>query len=93
MSPEIFICDRKIGFSHPPITIVEIGINHEGKLETAFEMVDAAIAAGAEIIKHQTHVVEDEMIPAAKEKYQAMQTSLSTILWRDAHYLKKMRLN
>ena len=46
--------------------IAEIGINHEGSLKTAFEMVDAAHTAGAEIIKHQTHVVEDEMSGDAK---------------------------
>lgn len=49
-----------------PVVIVEIGINHEGSLATAFEMVDAAYKAGAEIIKHQTHVVEDEMSKSAK---------------------------
>ncbi len=63
----IEICGRKIGEDFPPVTIVEIGINHEGSLSTAFELVDAAISSGAEIIKHQTHVVEDEMIPAAKD--------------------------
>lgn len=63
---EIIIENRKIGTDHPPLVIVEIGINHEGNLKTAFEMVDAAWKAGAEIIKHQTHVVEDEMSHAAK---------------------------
>ena len=58
---------RIIGPDQPPLVIAEIGINHEGSLQTAFEMVDAAAHAGAEIIKHQTHVVEDEMSPAAKK--------------------------
>lgn len=58
--------NRKIGLEYPPLVIAEIGINHEGSLQTAFEMVDAAARAGAEVIKHQTHVVEDEMSPAAK---------------------------
>lgn len=62
-----YISDRRIGFDCPPLVISEIGINHEGSLETAYELVDAAISAGAEVIKHQTHVVEDEMVPAAKE--------------------------
>lgn len=64
---EIQIENRKIGLNHPPLVIVEIGINHEGSLKTAFEMVDAAWKAGAEVIKHQTHVVEDEMSKAAKK--------------------------
>ena len=67
MSKFIEIAGRKIGADFEPIVIVEIGINHEGSLKVAFEMVDAAHSAGAEIIKHQTHVVEDEMSKAAKK--------------------------
>lgn len=61
MNKSILIQNRKIGPGFPPLVIAEIGINHEGSLETAFQMVDAAWKAGAEVIKHQTHVVEDEM--------------------------------
>ena len=64
--PFLTIKNRKIGYDFDPVVIAEIGINHEGSLKTAFEMVDAAAAAGAEIIKHQTHIVEDEMSPTAK---------------------------
>lgn len=63
---EFFIGNRLIGDNHPPVVIAEIGINHEGSLETAIEMADAAIDAGAEIIKHQTHIVDDEMSNEAK---------------------------
>ena len=63
----IEIAGRKIGAEYPPVVIAEIGINHEGSLEVAKEMVDAAFRAGAEIIKHQTHIVEDEMSGAAKK--------------------------
>lgn len=63
----MIIGNRKIGIDHQPLVIVEIGINHEGSLKTAFEMVDAAHKSGAEIIKHQTHIVEDEMSPEAKK--------------------------
>lgn len=61
------IKNRKISTNHPPLVIAEIGINHEGSLQTAYEMVDAAYKAGAEMIKHQTHVVEDEMTMEAKK--------------------------
>ncbi len=61
------IKNRKIGLGYPPLVIAEIGINHEGSLETAYEMVDAAWKAGAEVIKHQTHIVEDEMTLEAKK--------------------------
>ena len=63
----IEIAGRKIGAEYPPVVIAEIGINHEGSLEVAKEMVDAAFRAGAEIVKHQTHIVEDEMSGAAKK--------------------------
>ena len=67
MAPEISIANRKIGPAHPPLVVAEIGINHEGSLQTAFEMVDAASRAGVEVVKHQTHVVADEMSGAAKK--------------------------
>ena len=64
---EFMIDDRKIGPGYPPLVIAEIGINHEGSLEVAKQMVDAAAKAGAEVIKHQTHIVEDEMADEAKK--------------------------
>jgi len=67
MNPYIEIAGRKIGPDFPPLVIAEIGINHEGSLKTAKEMVDAAHRAGVEIVKHQTHIVEDEMSGAAKK--------------------------
>ncbi|WP_246943864.1 N-acetylneuraminate synthase [Bacillus pinisoli] len=65
--PIIQIGDRKIGEDFKPFVIAEIGINHEGSLEVAKQMVDAAHSAGAEVIKHQTHIVEDEMSKEAKK--------------------------
>ena len=65
--PEIKINNRLIGDNHPPVVIAEMGINHEGSLDLAISMADAAIDAGAEIIKHQTHIVEDEMSDEAKQ--------------------------
>lgn len=60
------IAHREIGAGHPPLVIAEIGINHGGSLEVAKEMVRRAAAAGCEMIKHQTHIVEDEMTEEAK---------------------------
>jgi len=64
---EFDIAGRKVGPNHVPVVIAEIGINHEGSLAVAKQMVDAAIGAGAEIIKHQTHIVEDEMSDHARK--------------------------
>ena len=60
------INNRKIGPEYPPLVIVEIGINHEGNLDLAKKLVDEAYKAGAECIKHQTHIREDEMSKSAK---------------------------
>lgn len=56
-----------LGQNHSPIVIVELGINHNGNLDLAIDMTDKAIEAGAEIIKHQTHIVDDEMSIEAKK--------------------------
>lgn len=65
--PFIVISGRKIGPAYPPFVIAEIGINHEGSMEKAKKMIDDAAAAGAECVKFQSHVIEDEMVPAAKK--------------------------
>lgn len=65
--PFFEIKGRPIGYDHEPLVIAEIGINHQGSLDTAKKMVDSAITSGAEIIKHQTHIVTDEMSSLAKK--------------------------
>ena len=55
-----------VGSQHPPLVIAEIGINHNGSLESAISLADDAIDSGIEVIKHQTHVVADEMTSEAK---------------------------
>lgn len=60
------IAGRQIGPEHPPLVIAEIGINHGGDLSVAKDMVRLAAGAGCEMIKHQTHILEDEMTDEAK---------------------------
>lgn len=67
MSKYIQIGNRKIGMDYKPLVIAEIGINHNGSLEAAKKIVDAAYEVGCEIVKHQTHVIDDEMSHAAKK--------------------------
>jgi sialic acid synthase SpsE len=63
MMKEFSIGSRKIGPDHPPLVIVEVGINHEGSLEKALQLVDAAVEAGAELVKFQCHITNKEMVP------------------------------
>src|SRR5215471_10179578 len=63
MGATLEIDGRLVGEAQPPLVIAEIGINHEGSLDKAIQMVDDAAAAGCECAKFQCHVIEDEMIP------------------------------
>lgn len=60
---EMIIAGRKIGPEQPPFVIAEVGINHEGDADKALQLVDAAVDAGAEVVKFQCHITEKEMIP------------------------------
>lgn len=64
---QIKIGNIEIGEDKRPLVIPEIGINHNGSLKVAKEMVDSAKRAGACLIKHQTHIVTDEMSDEARK--------------------------
>jgi sialic acid synthase SpsE len=54
---------RTVGPQEVPLVIAEVGINHEGDIRKALRMVEDAAAVGAECVKFQSHVIDDEMIP------------------------------
>jgi sialic acid synthase SpsE/sugar phosphate isomerase/epimerase len=56
--PTIKIGDRIIGRDYPTYVIAEIGVNHNGLLELALELVDASIRAGADAVKFQKRNLE-----------------------------------
>ena len=62
----IRIGDNIISENTPPLIIAEIGINHCGSIDLAVKMVESAKRAGVKVVKHQTHIVEDEMSSKAK---------------------------
>ncbi|HUO23871.1 MAG TPA: pseudaminic acid synthase [Caulobacteraceae bacterium] len=55
MPASFAISDRPIGPSHPPFVIAELSGNHNGKLERALALIDAAADAGADAVKLQTY--------------------------------------
>ena len=61
------IKNRTISSKEAPLIIAELGINHGGDLLVAEQMVKSAADRGCEVIKHQTHFLDDEMTPDAKK--------------------------
>ena len=53
----------KIHNSMKPIVISECCDNHFGKIENAIKMVDLSKASGADIVKFQHHLPDEEMLP------------------------------
>jgi N-acetylneuraminate synthase len=60
---EFTIGGRTVNENSTPFVIAEAGINHEGDYDKAIALVDAATASGADCIKFQSHITEEEMIP------------------------------
>jgi N-acetylneuraminate synthase len=58
MPREIKIGNRMVGDGHPAYIIAEIGINHNGQLEIAKQMIDAAVHAGVDAVKFQKRTPE-----------------------------------
>jgi len=56
--PCIEIPGRKIGPGHPCFIIAEAGVNHNGNLDLALKLVDAASAGGADAVKFQTFMAD-----------------------------------
>ena len=71
MVATIYINERPIGPGHPCFIIGEAGVNHNGDLKMALELVDAAVQAKVDAVKFQTFRTELVMTRAApKAQYQ-----------------------
>jgi N,N'-diacetyllegionaminate synthase len=71
----IKVADHVIGNGNRCFVIAEAGVNHNGKLKLALELVDAAQQAGADAVKFQTFRAEAVVSPIApKAEYQIANT-------------------
>ena len=59
------------------LIIAEAGVNHNGNIDIAKKLIDAAVFAGADIIKFQTFLSKDLVTSTArKSKYQEKNTTI-----------------
>ncbi len=52
------IGDKVVGDGYPTFVVAEIGINHNGSLETAKKLIDVAVEAGCDAVKFQKRTIE-----------------------------------
>jgi N-acetylneuraminate synthase len=77
----INIAGKKVSENTAPLIIAELGINHEGSLNVAKNMAKLAVENGANIIKNQTHILDDEMSKEADEfKIKYLNKSIYSIM-------------
>jgi N-acetylneuraminate synthase len=86
MTREIEINGRKIGDGHPTIIVAEIGINHNGNIEIARQLIQAAQQAGVDAVKFQKRTPE-LCVPLEQQK-QMRETPWGYVTYLD--YRKKV---
>jgi len=63
MIKEINFGNINIGENKPPVTIAEAAVEHLGSVKVAMRMAETAKEIGADMIKYQMHLPDEEMIP------------------------------
>ena len=67
---QIKIAGRPIGINHSPYIIAELSANHNGKLETAFRIIEEAKKSGADALKLQTYTADTITLNCNSEDFQ-----------------------
>src|SRR3990172_3700447 len=84
MAREMKIGNRMVGDGHPAYVIAEIGINHNGSVEIARQMIDAAVHAGVDAVKFQKRT--PEICTPPDQRTQMRETHWGYITYLDYRY-------
>lgn len=84
MTREVKLGNKMVGDGHPAYVIAEIGINHNGDIDIAKQMIDAAVHSGADAVKFQKRT-PDVATPPDQQK-QMRETPWGYITYLDYRY-------
>jgi len=84
MAREVKIGDRLVGDGHPTFVVAEVGINHNGDLDVAKKIIDAAAHAGADAVKFQKRT--PEVCTPLDQQQQMRETPWGYISYLDYRY-------
>ena len=84
MTREVKLGNRMVGDGHPAFVIAEIGINHNGDLRIAKQMIDAAVHARADAVKFQKRT--PDVATPLEQQNQMRETPWGYITYLDYRY-------
>ncbi|MGB7873630.1 MAG: N-acetylneuraminate synthase family protein [Anaerolineales bacterium] len=84
MAREMKIGDKTVGEGHPTFVVAEIGINHNGDVEIAKQMIDAAVLAGVDAVKFQKRT--PKVCTPPEQQKQMRETPWGYITYLDYRY-------
>jgi pseudaminic acid synthase len=69
LKQEFSIANRQIGIDRPPYVIAEMSANHNGDINNAFRIIDAAKQAGVDAVKMQTYTPDTITLNSQSEDF------------------------